>query len=124
MVMAGSLLEIKRLRLTSRSGAWAAPIRKEERSRAPRPNSVRFMDVRRTAPATGCKRTQLDRPVQSNTAATARVTTTSVVMRLNRDLMEGFMAAPRMMLDDDRESARTACADVVESVTPETDRCH
>ena len=50
-----SEVEIKRLPLTSRSGARGAAMRKQEKTAAPRPNSVRFMGVRRAAPASGCK---------------------------------------------------------------------
>src|SRR4051812_24274634 len=55
MVIGGSLLEINRLPVTSRSGALGEAMRRQEKTRAPRPNSVRFMDVGRTAPAAGCK---------------------------------------------------------------------
>ena len=42
MVMPGSLMEINRLPLTARSGALAAAKRKQEKTAALKPNSVRF----------------------------------------------------------------------------------
>ena len=84
-----------------------------------------FGGLTRTHPSVQLADTQFDKPDQSNTAATARVTTTSMVMRLSRDLMDGFMAAPWFkLIDDSEEIARTACVGVVDSVTLETDSCH